>query len=195
MLRPSWQVALSIMMRHLPRRDGPPKVAVLGMGQPLRGDDAVGPIVARDLNRSLAGNESVLVADTGPAPENFTGPIRRFAPDLVLLIDAAQMDEPGGKIHFLDRRACSGLSASTHTLPPSVIAEYLGQEVGCEVALLGVQPDHTDLGSGLSDVVRSAANRVVAGVVETLHLHGITGRAGSETVQTAISRPGPGVWM
>jgi len=175
MPRPSWQVALSITLRHLRRTDRLPKVAVVGMGQTLRGDDAVGPTVAGELERSLMESESVLILDTGPMPENFTGMIRSFGPDLVLLVDAAEMGEIGGKIHLLDYRDCTGLSASTHTLPPSVIADYMIQEMGCEVALLGVQPLQTDIGAPLSDPVRSAADQAVAGIVETFRIHEIAG--------------------
>jgi hydrogenase 3 maturation protease len=145
------------------------------MGQTLRGDDAVGPTVAGELERSLMESESVLILDTGPMPENFTGTIRDFGPALVLLVDAADMGEIGGKIHLLDYRDCTGLSASTHTLPPSVIADYMIQEMGCEVALLGVQSLQTDIGAPLSDPVRSAVNQAVAGIVETFSVHGFAG--------------------
>ena len=42
--------------------------------------------------------------EAGPAPENFTGPLRRFRPDLVLLVDAAQMDAEPGTIGWLTCR-------------------------------------------------------------------------------------------
>lgn len=185
MSRPSWQVALSITLRHSRQHDRPPKVAVLGMGQTLRGDDAVGPIVADELQSRLMESESVLILDTGPVPENFTGTIRSFGPDLVLLVDAAQMDETGGKIHFLDHRACTGLSASTHTLPPSVIADYMSLEMGCDVALLGIQPLQTDVGAPLSDPVRFAVDQAVAGVAETFGVHAIADSRGGSTPSEA----------
>jgi hydrogenase 3 maturation protease len=143
------------------------------MGQTLRGDDALGPIVANELKELLTDSGSLLILDAGPAPENFTGKIRRFGPDVVMLVDAAQMDERAGEIRLLDQRACTGLSASTHTLPPSVIADYMSQEMGCEVALLGIQPLQTELGAPLSGPIRAAADRAVTGIVETLRTFGI----------------------
>jgi Ni,Fe-hydrogenase maturation factor len=56
----------------------------------------------------------------------------------------------------------TGLSGSTHTLPPYVLARYLTLALGCEVALLGIQPAQTDLGVGLSDVVETAVTDVTA---------------------------------
>jgi hydrogenase 3 maturation protease len=167
----SWQVALSIMLRHLCRPERRPNISVVGMGQDLRGDDGLGPCVARRLQDMLGTSDCVLVLDAGPAPENFTGAIREFGPELVILVDAAQMDEIPGRIHLLDQRDCIGLSASTHTLPPSIIAEYLAHEVGCEVALLGIQPHQTSIGSDLSDAVRLSVDRAALGIAETLAMH------------------------
>jgi hydrogenase 3 maturation protease len=177
MPKSSWQAALSMMLRRLHRPDRPTKVIVVGMGQTLRGDDALGPVVAGDLQGSLMEGESVMILDTGPAPENFTGAIRRFGPDLVLLVDAAELGESAGKIQLLDQRACTGVSASTHSLPPSVIADYLSREMDCEIALLGIQSFRTDVGLPLSDPVRSAADRVVAGIIEAFSMHGIAAQA------------------
>jgi len=173
MSRGSWQVALSIMLRHLHRPERPPMVSVVGMGQPLRGDDAVGPAVACRLQDMLQTSASVLILDTGPVPENFTGSVRDFGPDLVILVDAAQMGEIPGQIHLLDHRACAGFGASTHTLPPSVLADYLAHEVGCEVALLGIQPQQMSVGSPLSEAVRQSVDRVASGIAETLVFHGM----------------------
>jgi hydrogenase 3 maturation protease len=146
-------------------------ISVVGMGQDLRGDDGLGPCVARRLQEMLGVSDSVLVLDAGAAPENFTGAIREFGPELVILVDAAQMDEIPGRIHLLDQRDCVGLSASTHTLPPSILAEYLTHEVGCEVALLGIQPVQTAVGSGLSETVRLSVDRAASGIAETLAMH------------------------
>lgn len=171
MCRRAWQVALSIKLRQLSRHDRAPMIAVVGMGQDLRGDDAVGPCVARRLQEVLGQRDSVLVLDAGAAPENFTGALRRFGPDLVILVDAAQMDEIPGRIHLLDQRDCVGLSASTHTLPPSLLAEYLTHEVGCEVALLGIQPQHTSIDAPVSDAVRLSIDRAAVGIAETVIMH------------------------
>lgn len=188
MSRLAWQAALTGTLRRNQRPDRPPKVAVVGMGQTLRGDDAVGPIVAGALQGSLPRSESVLIVDAGPAPENFTGKIRRFGPDLVLLIDAAELGEAAGRIRLLDHRVCTGISASTHTLPPSVIADYLIGELHCEIALLGIQPLHTDVGAPLSAPVRSAVDQAVAGIMAAFGEHGITSKA-----DLRQSECGPGV--
>lgn len=153
-----WKESLQQTLNQLQKRDEPPRVAVLGIGQTLRGDDGVGVAVARALRPFAA--KDLLVIEAAHAPENCTGEVRRFAPDLVLLIDAAQMNEPPGTIRWLDWRACDGLSASTHTMPLTMLGRYLTAVLPCQIALIGIQPAALDLAETLAPEVAEAALEV-----------------------------------
>lgn len=116
---------------------------MVGIGNELNGDDAAGIAVVRALESELkthAQTPSVCVVQAGTVPENFTGTLRRFHPDLVILVDAAQMDSAPGTIRWYDSESAAGFSASTHTLPLNLFALYLSSEIRCEVKLLGIQP-------------------------------------------------------
>ena len=137
-----------------------PKVAVVGVGQLLRGDDAAGVIVARRLKaRGLP--EDWLVVDAGPAPESCTGLLRKFGPEQVLFVDAAEMGLTPGAIRWLDPRESEGCGASTHSLPLGVVAEYLADELSCDVRLLGIQPADDEIGASLTPAVSAAVRGVV----------------------------------
>lgn len=138
-----------------------PHIAIVGVGQMLRGDDGAGVAVVRTLQPLVATHARVLVLDAGAAPENQLGPLRRFVPDLVLFVDAAQMGEPPGTVCLLSPEETTGLSASTHTLPVGVIAHYLRAELGCEVAVIGIQPARDAFGAELSEAVQEAVDAVV----------------------------------
>jgi hydrogenase 3 maturation protease len=138
-----------------------PRVAIVGMGHELRGDDAAGIAVARALKSALDGDERLLVIDAGPAPENCTGPLRRFSPDYVLFVDAAQMDEPPGAIRCLSWHDMNGLGASTHTLSPRVLARFLASQLGCAITLIGIQPASNAIAAPLSPEVADAVDTVV----------------------------------
>lgn len=138
----------------------PARVAILGIGNELNGDDAAGVRVVRELAARLPATPGVLLIDGGTAPENYTGPLRRFRPDLVLEVDAAEQGEAPGTTTWVDWREADGLSASTHTLPPSVLAQYLVSELGCQVALLGIQPASLELGQPLSPDVERAVRQL-----------------------------------
>ena len=112
------------------------------------------------LGRKLRSN----FIDAGPVPENHVGPLRRFKPDVVLLVDAAQMGEEAGMIRWLSWKETDGISASTHTLSPRLRAQFLIGELGCEVALLGIQPKDNAIDDRLSSEVAGAVDAIVAAV-------------------------------
>jgi len=72
------------------------------------------------------------------------------------------MGEPPGAIRWLDWRETDGISASTHTLPLHLLARYLVTELGCDVALLGIQPAANTLDAPLSPAVSQAVASIVA---------------------------------
>jgi hydrogenase 3 maturation protease len=168
MSQKSWQEILQEKLTRLRRVDRPLRLAVLGIGHELYGDDAAGNWLAwriRELSPDLA---PVLAIEGGPAPENFTGSLRRFDPDLIVLADAALMDlEPGG-IRWLDWLDTDGFSASTHTLPLHLLAGYLTAELHCEVLLLGIQPARTLVGEPLTPQVRKAVEAAARFILASL---------------------------
>jgi len=154
---------------------GPGRVAVLGIGQELRGDDAAGLKVAQRLwaVREPAAEERVLIVQAGPAPENQTGTLRRFGPDLVIMVDAAEMGEAPGTVRWLDWKETTGITAVGHALPLHVLAGYLVAELGCQVCLLGIQPATAsifsdEIGAPLSQEVSDAVRQVVGELAELL---------------------------
>lgn len=136
------------------------RIAVVGIGNELNGDDAAGVMVIRSLEAALEPRPHFLLVDGGPAPENVTGPLRRFQPDLVLLIDAAYLEQPPGSIAWVDWENTEGFSASTHTLPPHVFAEYLIRETGCQVGVIGVQPAQLEFAEPMSPPVEEAVREL-----------------------------------
>lgn len=139
------------------------KLAVLGAGSVLRSDDAAGVLVAEKLMKKLGGNETpgILVLNGSSAPENFTGEIKRFSPDHVFIIDAADIGAPPGSISVIDPQVIGGVSFSTHMLPMKVMVEYLRQEVGCPISVIGIQPVNLDFGEEVTSQVQSAVDDIV----------------------------------
>jgi hydrogenase 3 maturation protease len=154
-----WKTALSreILKLKSPARNEKLRLAVLGIGNEMNGDDAAGVLVARRLFKCVGTRSAIqdwlLVLEGGVAPENFTGPLRRFKPDLVIFIDAADMDTEPGHIELVPWQQADGLSVSTHTLPLSMLAGYLVEETGCQVVLLAIQATQTQPGMPISHPV------------------------------------------
>ncbi len=166
----SWQTSLSQLLNQLTSESGePPRVAIVGIGNPLRNDDAAGMLVAREIqHREQAADAShLLVIQAGHAPENVTGELRSFAPELILLIDAADMRDVPGAICWVPIQSIEGMSASTHSLPLSMLARYLTLELNCMVALIGIQPKSNDFGETVSVEVSQAVHAIVDKMCET----------------------------
>ena len=166
-----WLASLKETLSQLRPADRPLRVAVVGIGSELNGDDFAGIALARGLGRRVDGQSQLLVIDAGPAPENTSGLLRRFGPDLVLLVDAAQMDDPPGSARWLDWQDTSGISASTHTLPLHLFASYLTAELGCHVVLIGIQPAHNGIGEVLSPAVEQAIQDIACDLSGVLIQH------------------------
>jgi hydrogenase 3 maturation protease len=110
----------------------------------------------------------------GSAPENFSGPLRRFYPDWLILLDIAQMEaEPGG-IDWLEMNEIEGVTATTHGLPVSMLANFLISETNCRVGALLIQPASLEFDGALSAEVSEAVDELVEGLTELLS-HGIEG--------------------
>ena len=156
----NWKTALH---RSLLRPDSAPRVAVVGVGQTLRGDDGAGVQVARHLARRCD-DATLLVVEAEHAPENCLGLISRFQPDVVLFVDAARGRGAPGDIVWLEAEEADGAGGSTHTLPLAMLGEYLIATTGAAVYVLGISPGEMAFGTGLSDPVA----RAVSEVIETL---------------------------
>lgn len=166
----SWQIDFRRELRGLLESYQEPRIAVMGIGSQLHGDDAVGILLAHSLLESGIEHPRLKVISAGMAPENFTGLLRLFGPDLVLLVDAAQIHMEPGTVCLLDFQSIQGCSASTHTLPLHIFATYLFAELGCEPVLIGIQPLDTSLGSSLSPPVQAAVDDLVNELTESFQL-------------------------
>ncbi len=151
-----WQETLQTLLTKPNKR-----LAVVGIGHELRGDDAVGLYIIRELQAQLPPQEYMVLFKAGAVPENMTGVLRRFQPDTVLLIDAVDMGKPPGTPGLFEACDTTHFTASTHTLPLSVFADYLTKEIGCRVLLLGIQPLQLALAKDISTPVQHGANTII----------------------------------
>lgn len=159
-----WKNALRQILRSNEDR----RIIVMGIGHELSGDDAVGLLIVRALKPLMGNSSRLLLIDAGNAPENYTGAIRTFKPDLVLLIDAAFMDAAPGTIHWLLPAQMTGIGSSGHHLPLSVLAEYLTSELRCQTVLIGIQPASTALDSPQSSEVLAASAAIMDALEQML---------------------------
>ena len=132
------------------------RLVIVGIGHPLRGDDALGPC----LIKRLEGHVDALCIDAGSAPENYLGKIIKASPDVVLFIDAVDFNKEPGYYKILKQEEILKTGFTTHDLSPKILIEYLAEETRARMYLLGIQPKDLGLGQPLSAPVQKALSEL-----------------------------------
>ena len=134
----------------------PGKTLYITIGNTLRGDDGVGPVIAA----RLAGMTGVLIKDAGDRPERAMDLVAEIRPDRVVFIDAADFGGVAGEVRELPLESLADSAFSTHRIPLPVIAEWITNETGAECRCIGIQPVSMTIGVGLSPEVEQAAAEI-----------------------------------
>ena len=128
------------------------KVLVLGVGNRLRGDDGLGPVL---IDR-LAGRLSASLLDAGDVPEDYLGPIEDSGAEVLLVLDAVDFGGRPGDVALLDASQLSQAGFSTHAGSLNLLPQAIPVHKRPSMMILAVQPSATGLGSGLSALVMVA---------------------------------------
>lgn len=128
------------------------KVTIIGIGNSLRRDDVVGVEAVRGLRKRVS--RSVYLMECETVPESFVGPVTRFKPTHILMIDAAQLHLKQGSSKLVTLDEIVGLPMSTHAMPLKLFAEHLARTTGAKVALLAIQPKDIGFGEGLTEELK-----------------------------------------
>lgn len=128
------------------------RVAIVAIGNILRGDDGLGPKLIEILRTKEIGGAGLF--DCGTAPENYIFPILATSCDTVILIDAADLGLEPGSSRVFELDEIKNVSFSTHNPSPRLFTDLLrtGKE-NLNIFVVSVQPGSTKLGEGLSEEV------------------------------------------
>ena len=140
------------------------RILLLGVGNRLRGDDAVGSLLVE----RLQGKVDIPLIDAGDVPENYLGPIEQASADVVLIIDATDMGANVGDVAIFDIEQVQGMSVSTHTANLGLMFQVISPEKRPQVILLGIQPGNMKLGQGLSEPVLKTLESIEEILVSSL---------------------------
>lgn len=140
------------------------KVLVLGIGNRLRGDDAIGSIIAEQLVQE----GRIPAIDCGEMPDNYVSRVWQVKPNEVILIDACSFGGQPGEIRVFEESEFDKIPASplsTHQMPLPLLVAVMKAEptLKCRFRLIGIQPQSIDMFTeGLSAPVAEAIPKVLA---------------------------------
>ncbi|MFX1474955.1 MAG: hydrogenase maturation peptidase HycI [Promethearchaeota archaeon] len=154
----SWQHQLTAALRNSPR------TVIIGVGNDLKADDGVGPYIVKQLQNRVPENVELINAST--VPENFISRLCDMNPSLVLIVDAALMNEPPGTIRLIDKDTIGGVAFSTHQLPLTFFIEYVLNQIETTILVLGIQPLNVEFTQPITPPVQEAADKIVKTITE-----------------------------
>ena len=163
--------AIYVPQRNLETRfrrflDGAKRVAFVGVGDELNVHDRLGMLVAREIEGLHL--EGVRVCLAGTVPESVTGPIRRYKPDAIVLVDAADLGARPGTVAVVDPGKIRASLLTTHALPLSVVMEFLAEDTGARVLLVGIQPELSAAGETPTAAEQAGLTRILVSVFHVL---------------------------
>jgi hydrogenase maturation protease len=144
--------------------DQRPATIVIGYGSELRGDDALGRVVARHLAQYFAGQPAITVLDVHQLTLDLAEIVKDY--ERILLIDARAGERPG---ELFEKQIVPGSVLpdpfSHYVSPPELLAITEGlYGARPEMRLLGITASSFALGTALSPAVAEALPALVARV-------------------------------
>lgn len=148
------------------------RILVVGLGNVLTADDALGPTAVALLDAAWECPPEVELVDGGTPGLDLAAVLERTR--AVILVDTVASDGAPGDLRLYDKEILLGRDLAPRTNPhaPGVhetlhLLELLG-EAPSDVLLVGVIPGEVDIGIGLSDAVRGALPAVMKAVRDEL---------------------------
>lgn len=154
------------------------RIGVIGLGNVLMSDDAFGPYVIQLLDAAYTFPENVLLRDLGTPSLDLITYIEDL--DALIIVDAVYSDGEPGEMRTYRRAEilCQPLQPRVSPHEPGLKEALLMAEFdGCgprEALLVGVIPEKTETGVGLSPSVREALAQAVSEVIRELARLGVS---------------------
>ena len=151
-------------------------VLILGLGNPLLGDEGIGVRVAEEL-QGLELPDGVTVVEGGTAGLGLIGLMEGY--QKVIIVDAADMGHPPGcVVRFTPLEAQLKTVEAPLSLHQIGLGEALTLAEALEVApaeriIIGVQPSQVEMGAGLSPEVERAIPKIIRTILGELDATGI----------------------
>ncbi len=129
------------------------KILFAGIGNVLKSDDGAGVYIS---NRIIS-NDNILALTVETGIENYIGKINSLGPDILVLIDCADMNLPPGSIRILDTNHIQDLTFNTHNISLRRLTDFFNMPV----YTLAIQPENIHFGENISYIVKEIADKII----------------------------------
>ena len=145
------------------------KICIMGIGNFDRADDQSGLAVIEKLEKETF-PDTIKIINAGPVPEAFTGVIKKFVPDILLVVDAAMMDEEPGVIRaFSESDIDDAYMVTPHKVSMTMYMQYLRHYLKDITGLfIGIQPLSLTYMEEMSQEVKESVDYVSEYLIQLL---------------------------
>lgn len=131
------------------------KNVLMGIGNELKGDDGIGNIIARQFKHR---DWKSLACET--TPENFAAIVKRERPEILVIVDAAEMGLPAGEFRLLPKQKLNSVAFGTHAMPLHFLVSHLKKYAG-KILFIAVQPGKMQFGEKISADVKKSKKKLI----------------------------------
>jgi hydrogenase 3 maturation protease len=157
---------------------------IVGVGNLLRGDDAIGPLLVQRLQEQSV---AIPTFDVGGNPEDFVEDILALSNtttlEKVLVVDCAGMGLPPGSMRLMLPEQVQKEEVTSHKVPIHLFVALIRRLSPLEVYILGVEPQSIEVGSGLSPEIAILLEKLLSEIVENTSIN--VSELTSPLIQTA----------
>jgi hydrogenase maturation protease len=151
-------------------------VAVIGLGNILLQDDAVGLHAIETIKKRHRFEPQIDLLDGGTAGLDLLPVIEHY--DRVLFVDAVDAGEPPGSIVIVEGDGIPSFLTSQVSVHHVGLSDLLfaARMAGClpaEICLIGIQPESVDIGLDMTDILKQNLGLLLTTVLEWLQKWGI----------------------
>lgn len=145
------------------------KVTIIGIGNILKRDDGLGPVVIEKLEREDWRVE-ILIVDGGTAPLTYLKELSRS--EYVIIIDAIQNGQPPGTIYQFKAAEIKTAQHSSHNYSISQIIALARafNNLPQTVFYYGIQPAELSFGTELSHPVKESIPHLIRTIQEQVNI-------------------------
>lgn len=140
------------------------KIIIAGIGNSLRGDDAVGSYIVKNLQ----GRIKAVTLDCEDSPEKYIDKFIDLKPDLIIFIDAMRLNRQPGELIIISNKDIANKGTITHQTNLHLIIHYIKLHINPQIFIIGIQPEDTTFGNSISHKVRETANIICELFIERL---------------------------
>ncbi|MHA1301480.1 MAG: hydrogenase maturation protease [Candidatus Helarchaeota archaeon] len=148
------------------------RIAIVGIGNEFRYDDAAGLEVVRNLNKKLKTQKptkTILLVEGETAPHGKINEIIDWNPTHLIMLDSAELNKPPGTIEFVRKEEMHQFSTTSHSGSKTILLDFLIATLkNLKIFIIGIQVEKIIYEKGISESVQKAIEQLTEILVKLL---------------------------